>query len=76
MKFFKDQDLRFIVRVRKDLKVDISGNTVKSGELKKGKYMVKISEQRYYLYVRADRKEKLLLVSNKEGIHSGNPANI
>ena len=67
MKFFKNQDLRFIVRVRKDLKVDISGNTVKTGELKKGKYMVNISEEMYYLYVRTDGREKLLLVSNFEG---------
>jgi hypothetical protein len=40
---------------------------VKAGELRKGKYLIRIEGRRYYLYVRQDREEKLILISNFEG---------
>ena len=70
MKFF-DQT-RFIFRVRKDLKVEVDGELVRARRLRKGKYLVRIEARQYYLYVREEGREKLILISNlKEGTLSG-----
>lgn len=66
LKFFKEEGIRFIVRVKKNLLVKVGENVSKTGELDKGKHIVEIEEEKYYLYVREEKKEKLILVSNFE----------
>ena len=66
MKFFRKEGIRFIVRVKKNLLIKVGGKILKCGELQKGKYVVEIEGKKYFLYVREDRKEKLILVSNFE----------
>ncbi len=66
MKFFREEGIRFIVRVKKNFLVKVRGKVLKSGELRKGKYVVEIEGEKYFLYVREEKEEKLILVSNFE----------
>ncbi|RMD54389.1 MAG: hypothetical protein D6828_04735 [Nitrospirae bacterium] len=68
--FFKEEGIRFIVRVKKNLLVKVRKEVIRCEQLKKGKYMVDIEGEGYFLYVREDGREKLILVSNFENIDS------
>ena len=70
IRFFKEEGIGFIVRVKKNLYIKERGRVLKSGELRKGKYVVEIEGEKYYLYIREERKEKLILVSNCEKSNS------
>jgi len=42
LKFFKNEGIRFIVRVKKNLLIKVGGKALKSGQFQKGKYVVEI----------------------------------
>ena len=70
IQFFREERVRFIVRIKKKFLVRVGGTALNSGEIEKGKYVVEIEGKKYFLYVRRDRKEKLILVSNFEDSNS------
>lgn len=68
--FFTEEGIRFIVRIKKKFLVKVGAKALNSGELEKGKYVVEIEAEKYLLYIRKQREEKLILVSNFENTNS------
>jgi hypothetical protein len=70
LEFFQKEGIRFIVRVKKNILVEEGGKAFESGEFEKGKHVVEIDGGKYFLYVRKEGEEKLILVSNFESSDS------
>jgi len=66
LEFYREKGIHFMVRIRKDINIKIGEKVYKSGELKKGKYIGEIEGREYFIYVREDKKEKLILVTDIE----------
>jgi len=66
IKIFTEKKINFVMRIRETVKVKSNGKEELIKDLREGKHEVEIEEVKYFLYKKEDKKDNLVIISNKD----------
>ncbi len=66
IKFFIENNLRFAMRIKEKVKVEIDGEEILIKDLKEGFYEVKIGEKKVKLYKKKDIKDNMVIITTED----------
>ncbi len=66
IKFFIENNLRFVMRIKEKAKVEIDGKEILIKNLKEGFYEVKIDEVQIKLYKKKDKKDNMVIITTED----------
>ena len=66
IKFFIENNLRFVMRIKEKVKVEIDGKEILIKNLKEGFYEVKIDGKQIKLYKKKDKKDNMVIITTED----------
>jgi len=66
IKMFIEKNVNFVMRIRERVKIKINGEELLIKDLKEGKYEIEIEGEKCFLYKKEDKKDNLVIISNKD----------
>ncbi len=65
-KFFIENNLRFVMRIKEKVKVEIDGEGILIKDIKEGFCEVKIIEKKVKLYKKKDKKDNMVIITTED----------
>jgi len=66
IKIFIEKNVNFVMRIREGVKIKINGKELLIKDLREGKYEIEIEGEKCFLYKKEDKKDNLVIISNKD----------